>query len=137
MTDKSLDQEATEEDLQGLQDSNSELRKKIAEANSRTASAAQVTERNLQAAQLVTEQVRLEAELEKAESVADAIETGEGSKELMDSIKSQLESATLVAQQPSGPVDTNVKSDDKSLEDEEPDDETNPQSGYNSPGFLK
>lgn len=123
MTETNGDQEVTEgptqDDLEALRQKNQELREQIAEANSRQATAAANNEREVEMGQLLAEQVRLEAELAQANAAADAVELREGSENIMESIKSQLENATLVASQPVGPVDTNANR--KSDEDEDQD----------------
>lgn len=148
MTETNGDQQVTEgptqEDLDALREHNEELRRKIAEANSRQATAAAANEREIEMGQLLTEQVRLEAELANAERAAEAVELKEGSEGILDNIKTQLETATIVAAQPVGPVDTNANrssDEDDDGDGDGTDGDDTPPPPYSppsdTPGFLK
>lgn len=129
MTETSGDQQVTEsegitaEDLKQIEERNAELRAKIEEANAETARLAAANEVELQAAQLLTEQARLEAELKLAEAQRDSVEAKEGNEVLMAQVKEQLRVAVVQADAQVGAVDTNANRKNKDEGSDKPADE--------------
>ena len=104
----------TDEDLQKIREDNERLRTKIANANAQRRDREQQAAREIEFAQLATENQRLEAELASAEAAAKVAAVKSGTEDLMVTLKTNLE--TSVAQGEAagaGPVDTNAENQPK------------------------
>lgn len=113
----------TDEELERERARTTELREQIAEANSKAAENTAATARQLEFEQVKAENARLEAELKRAEAVVERSEDDEGTTTPLGQVREQLAVAQAAAEQPVGPVDTNVDSEGNPLGSRDEDDD--------------
>lgn len=100
----------SEEELQQLRERNESLREQIQNASFQSAQNELDRQREYEAIQLRTENVRLEAELESAMRRADPEASEASSENILASAMERLKAAEAQAEQPAGvPVDTNAE----------------------------
>lgn len=104
----------TDEDLQKIRDDNDRLRTKIAESKAQKRERETQAAREIEYAQLLAENTRLEAELASAAEAAKVGTVKAGTESLMANLKENLEVAVAQGEgAAAGPVDTNAENQPK------------------------
>lgn len=99
----------SDEELRKLREENDKLREDIAAANAKKSQSEDDRNREITAAQLMSENAKLSTQLARAEAVSKATSTNKSSDSVLKAAQEQLEQASKQAEQPAGLVDTNVK----------------------------
>lgn len=98
----------SEEELEQLRSDNEKLRNQIVSAETKVAENDAARQREYEAAQLVAENTRLEAQLASAKARSTVTASREGAANVMDAAADQLAAAQAALENPQGvPVDVN------------------------------